>query len=129
MRAVGEDELLALAMGVDAGKIRGMAFGISGAVAGIAGAVLAGYLSFIDPGTFGLSESLFILTALLIGGRGNLLGPALGTALVIFLPEALRSISVDSAIAGNLQNILFALAVIALMRFRPKGLFGEVTFQ
>ncbi len=129
MRAVGEDEALVQSYGVSVQRVRNMAFAFTGATAGIAGSVLAGYLSFIDPTSFGLNESIFLLTALLVGGTGNLLGPATGVALVLLLPEVLRALALSPSMAGNVQKIAFAVCLIILMRLRPQGVAGEVPIR
>jgi branched-chain amino acid transport system permease protein len=124
-RAVGGDETLAMAIGINVARIRTAVFGAAGAVAGLAGAMLAGYLTFIDPQSFSLNESVFLLTALLIGGTGTRLGPLLGIVALILVPEALRFVSVPSTMTGHVQRMLFAVLLIAMVRFRPQGLAGE----
>jgi branched-chain amino acid transport system permease protein len=129
MRAVGEDEILACSVGVNSKRVRALGFAVAGATAGLAGAVLAGYMTFIDPNSFNLNESIFLVTALLVGGSGNLVGPALGTLLIVLLPEVLRGVAVPPALAGNLQAALFGVALILLMRFRPHGLAGQAALR
>jgi branched-chain amino acid transport system permease protein len=129
IRAVGESESLASTVGVNVSRTRIAAYVNSGASAGVVGAFLAGYMTFIDPNSFNLDESIFLITALLVGGSANLLGPALGVALVLLVPELLRGISVSPAIAGNVQQITFAVLLIVLMRMRPQGLAGETALR
>lgn len=129
IRAVGESESLASAVGVNVWRTRIAAYAISGASAGVVGALLAGYVTFIDPNSFNLDESIFLITALLVGGSANLRGPVLGVALVLLVPELLRGISLTPAIAGNVQQITFAVLLIVLMRMRPRGLAGEAALR
>ncbi len=129
MKAVGEDELLAGSARVCSTRVRVMGFAIAGGTAGLAGTLFASYLSFIDPSSFDLNESIFLVTALLVGGTGNLRGPAAGVILIVILPELLRAVAVPPAIAGNLQKVLFAIALILTMRFKSLGLAGEAALR
>ena len=105
------------------------AFVTSGCLAAIAGALYATYISFIDPTSFGLDESIFITTAVIIGGAGSIWGPVLGAAFVVLLPELLRFLHVPGTYAPNVRQIVFGLLLIIVMRFRPRGLVGRYNFD
>jgi branched-chain amino acid transport system permease protein len=129
MRAVGENEFLAQSVGVNASVVRMWGFALAGATAGVAGALLAGYLTFIDPNSFNLDESIFLVTAVLVGGGGNLVGPALGMILILLLPEVLRGLAIPPSMVGNVRQIVFAILLIMLVHFRPRGLAGEAALR
>jgi len=125
LKAIREDELSAISIGKDVRKFKIMAFAISSGLAAIAGALYAVYVTYIDPTSFTLDESIFILSIVLIGGSGNLKGPIIGVLFMILLPEGLRFLGMPDSIAANARQIIYALILILLMRFRPQGLAGE----
>ena len=100
-------------------------FFLSAACSGLAGLIYASYISYIDPTSFTLDESIFIITALFIGGIGNIKGPILGAVFVIILPEILRFVGMPDAIAANMRQIIYGLALVIIMFVRPQGLLGE----
>ncbi len=122
--ALREDSLAASSIGIEAKRQFLRAFILSAAFAGIAGAMFAAYIRFIDPSSFNLKESIFILTILLLGGSGNLKGPIIGVAIMISLPEALRFLGLPDSIAANAREIIYGITLAALMYFRPQGIGG-----
>jgi branched-chain amino acid transport system permease protein len=124
LRAVRDDERAAMSMGINAGQERLVALTISGACAGLAGGLLASYSTYIDPSYFTLRESLFIVSMLLLGGSGNSRGPIIGVAGIVLLPELLRFVGLPAATAANVREIIYAVALIALMYWRPQGVAG-----
>ena len=130
LRAIRNDELAVQALGRDTIRLKVSAFFISAAFAGLAGVVYASYMSYIDPTTFTLEESIFILTALFIGGIGSRVwGAVLGAAVVVILPELLRFVGLPDAVAGNLRMVIYGLAIIALMFLKPQGLVGNAKLK
>ncbi len=128
LKAIREDELSAISLGKNVKKFKILAFAISSGIAAIAGTLYAAYVTYIDPTSFTLDESIFILSIVLIGGSGNLRGPVIGTFLMILLPEGLRFLGIPDSLAPNVRQIIYALILILLMRFRPQGLAGEYRF-
>ena len=124
LRAIKADELMVQSMGRNTVAAKAWAFFISAAVAGVAGVIYASYVSYIDPTSFTLNESIFIISALFIGGIGNVKGPIFGALFVVLLPELLRFVGLPDAIAANLRQIIYGLALILVVYFRPQGLFG-----
>jgi len=94
-----------------------MAFAIGSGLAGIAGAMHAPMVEFIDPQSFGLQRSLLFLLMVMVGGRGTLAGPFIGVFLAILLPEWLR-------FTEDYYLIIFAILVILLIIFFPQGVAG-----
>jgi len=125
LKAVRDDELSALALGRNVTALKIWAFVIASAFIGIAGFLYASYVSYIDPTSFNLDEAIFILSAVIIGGTGNIKGPIIGAVFVVILPELLRFIGLPDSVAANIRQIIYGLAIIILMRLRPQGLAGE----
>ena len=125
LRALREDEVAAIALGKDVHRLKIHALTVASAFAALAGVLYAGYMRYIDPSSFGMPESLFLVSMVVVGGAGNLRGPAAGTALMLALPEVLRFLSIPDALAANLRQIIYGMLIIVLMRIRPRGIAGE----
>ena len=96
LKAVREDEMAPQALGKDIVALKIKTFVVSGAVAGLAGAMYAHYVTFISPGSFDVNVSIFILSMVLVGGMGTLYGAVLGAAVLVILPEMLRFLPIGS---------------------------------
>jgi branched-chain amino acid transport system permease protein len=116
-RAIRENEMRAEAVGVSLRSYKLMAFAIGAAYAGVGGALFAPLLGYIDPGAYTLDRSIQFLMMVVMGGLGRFEGPFIGAILVTVLPEALRA-------SEGLYLVIFALAVMLMMLFMPKGLVG-----
>ena len=114
-RAIRENELRAEVVGVSLRNYKLMAFAIGAAYAGVGGALFAPLLAYIDPGAYTIDRSIQFLMMVVMGGLGRFEGPFIGAAVVTILPEALRA-------SEGLYLIIYALAVILMMLFMPKGL-------
>lgn len=125
LKAMRSDELSVQAVGRNTVVARSWAFFLSSAISGLAGLFYASYVSYIDPTSFTLDESIFIISALFIGGVGNIKGPIVGALFVVILPELLRFVGLPDAIAANMRQIIYGLSLILVMFFRPQGLVGE----
>ena len=124
LKAIREDELVPQALGKPVVALKIKAFVVSGAIAGIAGAMYAHYITFVSPDTFDVHASIFILSMVLIGGMGTLWGPLLGAALLVALPEALRFLPLESTTLGPLRQIVYGAVLVAFCFARPRGLAG-----
>lgn len=129
LNAIRADETMVKAMGRNTIMMKSWAFFLSAAVAGLAGVIYASYVSYIDPTSFTLDESIFIISALFIGGIGNTKGPVLGALFVVLLPELLRFVGLPDTIAANLRQIIYGLALILVMYYRPQGLWGKTVLS
>jgi branched-chain amino acid transport system permease protein len=116
-RAIRENEMRAEVVGVSLRSYKLMAFAIGAAYAGIGGALFAPLLGYIDPSAYTLDRSIQFLMMVVMGGLGRFEGPFIGAVLVTALPEVLRA-------SEGLYLVIFALAVILMMLFMPKGLVG-----
>ena len=129
LNAIRADEVTVQSLGRNTAAFKRWAFFISAAIAGLAGMVYASYVSYIDPTSFTLDESIFILSALFIGGIGNIKGPILGAVFVVLLPELLRFVGLPDSVAANLRQIIYGFALILVMYFRPQGLWGKTVMK
>jgi branched-chain amino acid transport system permease protein len=128
LHAIREDEVFARAHGKNPLYFKVAAFAVSGALTALAGSLCAHYVSYIDPTTFTLTESILIITMVVVGGAGSLWGPFIGAILLVSLPEALRFVGLPSAIAANVRQIIYGALLLIMMMFRPKGLVGRFGF-
>ena len=112
MLAVRENEIAAESMGVNAFKYKMTAFVIGAFFAGLAGGLYAHYMGYIQPTSFDY------LTFVVFGGMGSLSGSIISTGILTFLPELLRGLQ-------DYRMIIYPLALIILMIFRPQGLLGD----
>ena len=125
LKALREDEAAAESLGINARSMFLQAFVITAVFAALPGALYASYVTYIDPTSFTLNESIFLAAILLLGGAGNRLGPLVGAAIMVFLPEALRFLGLPDSIAHNMREVLYGLLLVFLMYFRPRGIAGE----
>ncbi|MDK2811763.1 MAG: branched-chain amino acid transport system permease protein [Petroclostridium sp.] len=116
--AIRENEIAAAAMGINTGYYKIWSFAISAAFAGIAGSLFAHYMSFISPMNFTSNESILILCMVVLGGKGSIIGSILGVLVLLLLPEMLRFVSMY-------RMLIYGVALIAMMIFKPKGIVPE----
>ncbi len=129
LKAIREDEVYTAALGKNVMLYKVKAFALAAGLAAVSGVLFAGYMRYIDPTSFTMNESLFIISIIIIGGTGNQAGPLIGTVLMILLPEILRFLRIPDAIAANMREIIYGLLIILIMRYRPQGIKGEFKFQ
>jgi branched-chain amino acid transport system permease protein len=113
--AIREDEDAARAMGIRTGPIKIMAFLCGATIAGFAGAFFAHKTGTVSYESFRFLESVTLLAAVILGGMGTVPGAVLGASLLFVLPEKLREFA-------DYRLLLFGLALVVIMRFRPQGL-------
>lgn len=128
LRALRNDRISMLALGKNIKCLRLKSFVISSSFAAISGFIYASYISYIDPTSFNLDESIFIISAVLIGGTGRIRGPVAGALFVVILPELLRFVGLPDSVAANLRMIIYGLIMIFLMRYRSQGIAGSYKF-
>lgn len=129
IQATRDDEVTVLSFGKDPNYYKRVSIILSAVVAGVAGSLYATYATYIDPSSFTLDESILILSIVLIGGMGRMVGPITGAVIYILLPEFLKLIQIPDAVAANARMILFGLLLAAIVRLRPKGIFGKYLIQ
>jgi ABC-type branched-subunit amino acid transport system permease subunit len=114
--AVRIDETAASTFGINIARWKITAFIVGNLFAGIAGAFFAMVTSYVAPTNFNFGDSLILLTIVVLGGIGNLWGILPAAAIVLLLPEKLQAIQ-------EYRFLLYAIAVILILLFRPKGMF------
>ena len=117
--AIREDELAAAAMGVPTVRMKLWAFAIGASTAGVAGVVNASRVNFVSPDDFTLLISIFILSMVVLGGMGNVWGSIVGAAVIVVVPEVIRS-AVPSF--QQYRFLVFGAVLVIVMIFRPQGL-------
>jgi ABC-type branched-subunit amino acid transport system ATPase component/ABC-type branched-subunit amino acid transport system permease subunit len=125
VRAQREDAVLAGALGHNVLRERAAVFVIGAGLAGVAGALYAQFIGYVDPSSFDVNQSLGIITIVVVGGLGNLWG-TLGSAVILtFLPQLLILLPATSAAAAQFQLLLYGVILVAVVRFWPNGILPE----
>lgn len=119
LQAVRDDELAAEASGVNVTWLKVMAFAVSAAIAGVAGALYAHQVRYISPEVFHLEFDIMVLAMLMIGGRNSVAGAVAGAVLVTYLPEALRAFK-------DWNMAIFGVMLLLILVFMPDGVAGLV---
>ncbi len=136
--AIREDEIAAKAMGINTRNMKLLAFSAGAVFGGISGSLFAAFQGFVSPESFTLFESIVVLAMVVLGGLGNIWGVVIGAAMLAAIPEALRLIviPVQEAILGPgnavidaevARQLLYGLAMVLIMIWRPSGLVSSVT--
>ncbi len=123
MRAVRDNELAAGVNGIDVFRTKVYAFALCAALGGLAGGLFAGGFAYVSPDQFSFAESIVFLTMSLLGGVASPIGSAIGTGLLILIPEWLRFLK---SIPG-LYLAIYGLFVILIIRYMPDGIWGFVS--
>jgi branched-chain amino acid transport system permease protein len=127
-RAVRDDEIAASLCGLRVGRVQTLAFVVSAACAGLGGGLLTVVLQLAAPGAFRLELSLALLTAIVLGGLGSLVGAAWGAAVLVLLPtwttDIAHSFSLSTKVSANLPLAIYGLVLIAAMLLWPTGIQG-----
>jgi len=124
LHAIREDDVLTRALGKDDRYFKSAAFAVSAAAAAGAGAIYASYTSYIDPSAFTITEAILVLSMVIIGGAGRTWGPVIGAAVLVLLPELLRLIGLPDAVASNVRQLLYGVALVGIVMLRPGGVVG-----
>ncbi len=125
IRAIREDEKTIQIFGVKTELYKLIVFTISAGIAATSGGLFASYITFIDPSSFAVAESIFILSIIILGGLGSLRGAVIGAVLLVLLPEVLRFVGFPTEIAAQMRQFTYGLLLIALMLYRPTGIAGK----
>jgi branched-chain amino acid transport system permease protein len=113
--ALREDEIACQAMGIDKTRVKLTAFALGSTWAGLVGVIFAAKTTFVNPASFTFLESAMILSIVVLGGTGSIIGIIIGALLLILLPEYLRAFS-------DYRMLLFGLIMVIMMIFRPQGI-------
>ena len=125
LAAIRDDELAAEALGKNVGQFKVQAMMVSAFFAGVAGSFYAHYVSFIDPTTFSVMESVAVLLMVVFGGMGSLVGSVMGASVLVLLPEALRFLGLPNEYAAPVRQMIYGLLLVLVVLKRPQGLMGK----
>ena len=115
LQALREDEIACEAMGIDLARVKLSAFALSSCWAGFAGVIFAAKTTFINPASFTFMESAMILSMVVLGGMGSIVGVVIAAPILILAPEYLRAFS-------EYRMLIFGAIMVIMMIFRPQGL-------
>jgi branched-chain amino acid transport system permease protein len=122
--AMRDDETAFSALGRNAVTMKILLFAIGSGCAGLAGGLYAHYFLFISPDQFDMVYSAEILTMVVVGGVGTIMGPVVGAILLEITPQALSFLHLPAAITGPTQGILFTGLVLIFLFLKPNGVLG-----
>lgn len=129
LRSIRDDEVASLSIGTNINKYKLIVFVIGAFFAGIAGSLYAHYITFIDPSSFTVMESIAVLLMVVFGGMGTIKGSFIGALILVIFPEMLRFWGLPSSVAAPLRQMIYGLLLIVLMLKRPQGIIGEYRFK
>lgn len=128
LQSIRDAESAAEALGKNVAAAKTLAVAFACAGAGIAGALFALHLSFVNVESFTMDQSVLVMAMVIIGGTGTLWGPLLGAVLLLSLPSGLAFLPfIPATEVGAVQQIIYGLAMTLLMIFRPAGLVGDLS--
>jgi branched-chain amino acid transport system permease protein len=113
--AIHENEAVAVSLGVPVARYQALAFALSGGIAGLYGALEAFHSYALDPNLFGFGFLIAVLSYVVFGGRKSVLGPIVGTAVLILLPELARPLAEN-------RILVYGLLLILVINFMPRGI-------
>lgn len=120
--SIRENEIAAESVGINTTFYKTSAFVLSAMLAGVAGCLYAGYIGSLYPSTFKFMKSIEILVMVVLGGMGSMFGSVLAAIVLTALPELLRAFS-------DYRMVVYSLALVLMMIFRPEGLMGDYDFS
>jgi branched-chain amino acid transport system permease protein len=125
LNSVRDDDVAAIALGKDVRSIRIRSLTLSAAGAGLAGAMYAHYVTYIDASSFTFTESVYILSLVIVGGVATTRGPILGAIVLVLAPELLRFVGFSTNADANIRQLLYGALLIAFAVLRPSGVAGR----
>lgn len=129
LEATRDNELATKVLGKKTFKIKSISLATSALFAGVAGSLYAHYITYIDPSSFAMMQITPIICIVIIGGLASLRGTIIATIILILLPEPLRFIGFSSAIIGPMRQVIYALILLLILVYKPKGFFGKVELE
>ena len=128
LKSIREDETASAILGKNIIKYKLQVFITGACFAGLAGSLYAHYITFIDPSSFTLMESVTIMLMVIFGGMASIKGSLAGAVILTIIPEVLRFVGMPSSVAAPLRQMIYGLLLVLLMMKRPQGLFGKFRF-
>ncbi len=114
LRAIREDEVTVLSAGKRPAKVKVVVLCFSAGLAALAGSLFASYSGYVSPASFGLMESVLILSMVIIGGPGRPFGPLAGAALLVLFPEVLRFVGLPASVAAQVRQVLYGVLLVVV---------------
>ena len=125
LQAIRDDEIAAHAMGKNVVLVKIVIACISSALGAMAGSLYAHYITYINPSSFALHESIFIATLVILGGSERLAGPIVGAFLLLAIPEALKFLAIPDTVAAPMRQVIYGALLVIFMLVRPEGILGR----
>jgi len=125
LKAIREDEEAISVFGYWTISYKLAVFVIAAMMAAVGGSLFASYITFIDPSSFVLLESIYMLAMIIMGGLASVPGSVVGAAIIVLLPEFLRFVGMPDSIAAQMRQVIFGVVLVVLMMYRPQGFLGE----
>jgi branched-chain amino acid transport system permease protein len=125
LRAIRSDPMVGAISGIGSGRLLIKIMALSAGCAGLGGAMFAGLIGFVDPSSFSVDQGFLLLVMVIVGGKGNVWGAAFGAILIGSVPSLLTYVNLPSSVAGSIQQIIYALILIVVIRVRAAGIFPE----
>lgn len=122
VEAMRQQETAVEALGKSVLKVKTANAALGGFYAGVAGALYAPLIGFIDPHNFSVHVAFYAVVLVIVGGEGTLMGSIVGPIVLVLLPQLISFLPLGPSMAGPLQQLLYGLMLIAFMLFRPGGL-------
>lgn len=113
--AIGEDEIYAQSIGKNVYLLKSISFTQTAMFSAVPGVLYAHYISYVDPTSFTLNQSIYILAIVVLGGFRNLNGGILASIFMVFFPEFLRFLGMPNNIAANVRQMLYGLILVLIM--------------
>ena len=120
LRGINDDEILMQSLGKPVKKIKVITFTASAMITSIAGVLYAHFISYIDPTSFTINESIYILAIVIIGGLGNLHGAFFASAFMVLLPELLRFIGLPDSIGANVRQMIYGILLVSVISWQGR---------
>jgi branched-chain amino acid transport system permease protein len=125
LRAIKEDPIAVQSLGKSVIKTKVINAVLSSGLAGLAGSLYAHKITYINPASFDVHESILIAAMVILAGAGRVWGSIVGALIVLAFPELLRFLDISGSHAGAIQKILYGVILILFMIYRPQGIFGK----
>ena len=125
LQAIRDDEIAAQAMGKNVVQVKIVVACISSALGAMAGSLYAHYITYINPSSFALHESIFIASLVILGGSERLSGPIVGAFLLLAIPEVLKFLAIPDTVAAPMRQVIYGALLIIFMLVRPEGILGR----
>lgn len=125
LNAIREDEDALQVFGYKTSRYKLMIFSIGAALSAWGGVLFASYITFVDPTSFTINESILLWAMIILGGLGRNRGALLGAFLLVVIPELLRFVGFPDQFAGLMRQCVYGLLLVVLMLYQPKGILGK----